>query len=272
MPFWMLYLLSDFLYVLVYYVFGYRKKIVRQNLANSFPGKSSEELKKIEKQFYHHLTDLILESIKGAGISANDLKRRCVNVDKHIYDELLAKNKNVIVVMSHSGNWEWVCEVANMTVTQQTICIYKTLSNKYFDKWIYKTRSKYGTLPFPMEKTLRVMIERNNEPTAIALVGDQNPSSAKNCHWTTFLNQDTAFLPGTERVALKLNWAIVYLKMRKVKRGFYECFTEVLFEDSANTQPGEITEKIARVTEADILEAPGYWLWSHRRWKHKRVV
>lgn len=270
LPFRLLYLFSDFLYLLVYYVLGYRKKIVQQNLKNSFPQKSKEELKKIEKAYYKHLTDLVLETVKGMTISEKSLRKRCKNIDRNVFEDLLQKNKNVVAVMSHNGNWEWVCDVADLTIPQQAMCIYKTLSNKYFDQWIYKIRSRFGTLPFPMEKTLRAMAEYNNKPAAIALVGDQNPSSTKSCHWTTFLNQDTAFLTGSERVAIKMNWAVVYLKMRKIKRGYYECFTEVLFENPGQTQPGEITEKIARTTEQDILEAPEYWLWSHRRWKHKR--
>lgn len=267
----MLYGFSDFLYVLVYYVIGYRKKIVRMNLQNSFPNKSEVELKLLEKKFYKHLTDLILETIKGSNISKKQLEKRCVNLDKKLYDDLLAKKKNAMVVMSHNGNWEWVCQVADLTVTQEAICVYKTLSDKHFDKWIYKLRSKFGTKPYPMEKTMRVMLEHSEIPTVIAIIGDQNPANTKNCHWTTFLNQETAFLPGTERIGTKLNWAIVYLKMRKVKRGYYECTTEMLFENPETTKPGEISEKIARVTEEDILGQPENWLWSHRRWKHKRA-
>ncbi len=272
LPFTALYAFSDFLYLLFYYVLGYRKKIVRMNMRNAFPEKDAAELKKLEKAFYHHLCDLVLETIKGMSISKEELLKRCVNIDRAIYDELLSRHKNALVVMSHNGNWEWVCLVADLTVDQHAMCIYKTLSNKDFDQWFLKLRSRFGTEPITMERSLRTIIENRNVPNVTAIIGDQNPSNPKNCHWTSFLNQETAFLPGTERIASKMGYAVLYLKMKKVKRGYYVCTTESLFDDGSTTSPGEITEAIARVTEADILSQPHTWLWSHRRWKHKRPV
>jgi len=270
LPFPILYLFSNFICFLLYNVIGYRKAIVRANLQNSFPLKSNSERKYIEKAFYKHLADLILETIKGMTISKSSLLQRLALTNPEIFESLYADKRSCIVVMSHCGNWEWVCTVAQLSAPHHAQSVYKTLSNASWDSWFYKIRSRYGTQTFPMEKTLRVMTENANLITATAFIGDQNPANGKNAYWTTFLNQDTCFMMGSEKIARKMDQCVYYLQVRKVKRGFYTAEMILLCEQPKETKEGEITEMIARATERDIVEDPAYWLWSHRRWKYKR--
>lgn len=272
LPFPLLYVLSDFLYVILYKVIGYRTKVVRANLKNAFPEKDEVWIKNTEKEFYWHLTDLILETFKGMSMSKETLIKRLTNESRLFYDKANEEGRSSIIIMSHMANWEWVCMSAQLHAHQKAQCIYKTLKNKPFDEFMLKIRSRFGTMPVPMEQTLRVLAAQQGTGiiTATAFMGDQNPSNGKNAYWTTFLNQDTAFMWGTEKIARKLNQEVWYMQVKKVKRGFYEAHTRLLCQNSAETKEGEITELLARATEQDILSQPAYWLWSHRRWKHKR--
>lgn len=270
LPFSLLYMFSNLLFYIIYYIVGYRKKIVRQNLINSFPNKSETELKTIERKYYLHLCDLILETIKGWNISKTELQKRIKNVDVNVYNQYFKENKHCMVIMSHNANWEWVCLTADISVQQKAMCIYKKLSNKNFDKWIYSIRSRFGTLPISMENSLRIMKKETQIPTATAFIADQNPSSVKQNVWVNFLNQPTVFLNGPARIAQKLNYDLLYLQINKIKRGYYECTTEVLATNVNNDSIEELTQKIASRIEKDILQQPHTWLWSHRRWKHKK--
>lgn len=271
MPFPLLYLFSDFLSFVVYRLVRYRVDVVRSNLKNAFPEKSEIERNYIEHKFYHHLTDMILETIKGMTISRKNLLKRMKLRDPQFFLRLNEANKSCIVVMSHSGNWEWVCLAADASVPQHAQCVYKTLSNPSWDSWFLKLRSRFGTEPFPMEQTLRVMLAHSNMTCATAFIGDQNPANGRNAYWTQFLNQETCFMTGSEKVARKLGQTVVYLKINKVRRGWYECDLETLCDSPKETKDGEITEMIARTTEKDVISQPEHWLWSHRRWKHKRA-
>lgn len=270
LPFPLLFAISDGLRFVLYRLIGYRVKVVRENLVRSFPEKSDSERKQIEKDFYKHLGDLFVETIKGMSISESEMKRRMLNLDQHHYDELFNKEQSAIIVMSHCGNWEWICLMSQIACQQRVQCIYKTLSNGGFDRWMYAIRSKFGANPIPMEQTLRVLDANKSVVTVNAFIGDQNPSSGKGSHWTNFLNQDTPFMMGPEKIAKKFNMPLYYLASRKVRRGFYEATTVPLCLDPTSMADGEITRLIAEHTEREILQQPHIWLWSHRRWKHKR--
>lgn len=270
LPFRLLYGLSNLLYLLLYSILGYRVKVVRGNLERSFPEKSTKERRTIERKFYKHLADMMLETIKGMSISESELRKRMKLSDPSLFEKLAAEGKSVIVVMSHCGNWEWVCLAADISAPQHAQCVYKTLSSPNWEQWFYKVRSRFGTEPFPMEKTLRHMSANAHKLTATAFIGDQNPANGKNAYWTTFLNQDTCFMQGSEKIAKKFGHAVIYLQAEKVARGYYVCHTNMLCDTPSQTSDGEITEMIARATEKDIISQPENWLWSHRRWKHKR--
>lgn len=270
LPFPVLYRLSNFLYLVLYHLAGYRKKVVRVNLQNSFPDKTDAWRRDVERKFYRHLTDMFLETFKGMSLSKEELLKRMTNNPQEIYDKAFAEGRSSIIVMSHKGNWEWVSMSAQLHAKQKAQCIYKQLKNPFFEKLTQGIRSKYGTILIPMEQTLRVLAGQSGMVTATAFIGDQNPSNGKNAYWTKFLNQDTAFMWGTEKIARKTNQEVWYLQVRKIKRGYYEAHTRLLCSNPAETKEGEITELLVRATEEDIMSQPENWLWSHRRWKYKK--
>ncbi len=271
LPFPVFYLLSDAVYFLLYRIIGYRKKVVYENLKNSFPEKTHDELKTIEKHFYKFLCDLFLETLKTLTISEKEAIKRCSfnSNTKKIFDELYEQKRSCILVMGHFGNWEWAGNTFSLVNKQQLYVIYHPLSNKHFDKLMYDMRSRFGTKLYAMKDTMREMIRNRNEINATAFIADQTPSP-EGAYWTTFLNQDTPVFWGTEKIAQKLNYPVVYVTVNRVKRGYYEVNSEYLVMEPKNTTEGEISELHTRKLEKDIIAQPEIWLWSHRRWKHKR--
>jgi KDO2-lipid IV(A) lauroyltransferase len=271
LPFPLFYLVSDGIYLLLYRVIGYRKKVVYENLKNSFPEKTHEELKKIEKQFYHYLVDLFLETLKTLTISKEEAIKRCKLNPKAValFNELYTQKQSCILVMGHFGNWEWAGNTFSLINKQQLYVIYHPLTNKHFDKLMYDMRTRFGSKLYAMKDTMRGMISNRNEINATAFIADQTPAP-ENAYWTTFLNQDTPVFWGTEKIAQKLNYPVVYVTINRVKRGYYEVNAEILVNEPKNTKEGEISELHTRQLEKDIKAQPEIWLWSHRRWKHKR--
>ncbi len=266
-----MYGISDFCFLLIYYVIGYRKKVVYTNLKNSFPEKTHEEIKKIERKFYRYLCDLFLETFKTLTIGKKQLLKRVQFSDKAtaIYNTLRAENRSSIMVLGHYGNWE-ICGAAfSCYVPEQVRVIYHPITNKQFDGLMYKMRSKAGTKLIAMKDTLREMVRTRNELTVTAFIADQTPPP-ESAYWTTFLNQETPVFWGTEKIAQKLNFAVVYVTINRPKRGLYVVESELIFNQPKNTIEGEISEKHTQLLERDIKNCPEIWLWSHRRWKHKK--
>jgi KDO2-lipid IV(A) lauroyltransferase len=271
LPFPILYAVSDGLYVILYYVLGYRKEVVMQNLHNSFPDKSDTEIKKIRKDFYHYLCDLTLETFKTLTIGKSTMLEHC-SIDpeaQKLFTKLAEENKSFILVMGHWGNWEWAGNSFSLLCKHQLYVIYHPLSNKYFDGLIYRMRTRFGTKLIAMKDTFREMAGKRNELSATAFIADQTPSP-EGAFWTKFLNQDTPVFKGTEKIAQRMNYPIVYGRVRRIKRGHYEISAEILFENPAKTEPEMISKSHTMALERDIIAQPEIWLWSHRRWKHKR--
>ncbi len=271
LPFPLLYLFSDFLRLLIYNVFGYRKKVVAENLKNAFPEKSDAERKQIAKDFYVYLCDVLLETLKLLTVSEKGMLKRCQTIeglDK--VNSFLSNGQSIITVMGHFGNWEWANPMFRTLMKEYKLtAVYKTLSNENFDKLFLKARTNFGATLIPMEQTLRAFVSAKSTPTNIALIADQVPSP-KNAQWINFLNQDTACFVGTEKLARKFNFPIFYGKVIRIGRGRYKMVMELLEENPSNTQEGEITKKHMGVLEDLIRQQPATWLWSHKRWKHKR--
>ncbi|MES2734293.1 MAG: lysophospholipid acyltransferase family protein [Bacteroidota bacterium] len=269
LPFPVLYAVSDLMYVIVYRLIKYRKKVVIQNLERSFPEKSSEEIQTIAKAYYHYLCDLILETFKTLTITKEEAIRRCRFHDLTLFRKLYAENKNIILVMGHYGNWEWAGSTMSLETAYQLYVIYHPLSNKYFDQLIYDMRSRFGTKLIPMNNTFRDMVKNKSIVNATAFIADQTPP-AERAYWTTFLNQETPIFEGTAKIAKKLNYPIVFVNVKRTKRGYYEIFTEVLVEHPQLLSEEEISELHTRRLEQEIIKQPEIWLWSHKRWKHKK--
>jgi KDO2-lipid IV(A) lauroyltransferase len=272
LPFAVLYLLSDFLYFLLYYVFSYRKKVIKGNLRNSFPEKNEKQIDRISKDFYHHFCDFFIETVKMLTLSKKEMIKRCKVTPETsaIFSRYAEEKKSVIIAMGHLGNWEWACNSFNAQAAQQLYVIYHPLSNKYFDGLMHKIRTRNGSKLIAMKDTYRDMIANKEGINATAFLSDQTPQP-HHAYWTTFLNQDTPVFKGVEVIAKKMKLPIVFTSMRKVKRGYYEMLSEVLIESPEKVDEDEVSEMYIRKLEEDIRQQPEIWLWSHKRWKHKRA-
>lgn len=271
LPLRVLYVFSDFLFFLFYYFPTYRKSIVRANLRNSFPEKSIEEIIKIEKKFYHHLADLFIEVLKLTHLSEKELRKRFVVENIGLLDRLHKEKRDVIAILGHYNNWEWLT-VFPLLTPYRSISIYKPLHNKSFDRLINKFRTRFGMVLTPMSSVLRELIvsRNNNINTLSAFISDQTPAASEIKYWTTFLNQDTPIYMGAEKIATRYDKAIVFYHISKVKRGHYSLKPELLFEHTSGLPDHVITDAHVRRLEEIIKEKPEYWIWTHRRWKHKK--
>lgn len=271
LPLWLLYGLSDAIYFVVYRMIGYRKKVVADNLRNAFPEKTEQERTRIMEAFYHYLCDLFLETFRTLTMSKKFATRHCsfdANAQK-LFDQYYDAGKSVIIVMGHFGNWEWAGNTFSLLCRQQLYVIYHPLINPYFNKLIVDMRTRFGTKLIPMSDTFKSMVRNRDTISSTAFIADQTPSPDK-AYWTRFMNQDTPVFWGTEAIARKLNYPVVYASVYRVKRGYYCIAAETLFEAPGQTAEGEISEAHTRRLEKDIRLHPSIWLWSHRRWKHKR--
>lgn len=271
LPFPLLYILSDILYFILFRVLGYRKQVVLENLRNSFPEKTEQEINLICKRYYKYLADLFLETFKTLTISRKAMLKRCRFSDQAtaVFNRLAEENKSIILVMGHLGNWEWAGNSFSMLCKHQLYVIYHPLRNKYFDGLMYRMRTRFGTKLIAMKDTFREMLAQRNELNATAFIADQTPSP-ENAHWMQFLNQDTPVFKGAEVIARKIDYAVVYATIKRVKRGYYEINAEVMTDNPKLTSEGELSTAHTQRLEKDIIAQPEVWLWSHRRWKHKR--
>ncbi len=271
LPLRILYVISDFIFLFLYYFPGYRRKVVANNLKNSFPEKTSEELQGIEKKFYHHLCDLIVETVKLTHLSNKQLVKRMPLANPELLDKLHKEGRDVVAVLGHYGNWEWLLSLPLFT-KYQTASIYKPLQNKYFDGFMQHHRSRNGMILTPMSNIVRELINlrQKNVRSLFAFINDQTPPKGDIKYWTNFLNQDTPVYTGAEKIASKYDMAVVFFNIQKKRRGFYHFTVELLFEHSAGLSEYLITDAQVKRLEEIIRSRPEFWIWSHRRWKHKR--
>lgn len=270
LPFSLLYGLSDFMYYVMYYLAGYRKKVVLKNIKNSFPEKTNTEHVEIAKKFYRHFCDLTLESLKVFTISEKEVHERMVLKNPEVSDKYFNQGRSVIIAGGHYNNWELFAVAIDSMVKHQTIAIYKPLTSKYFDQKMRETRSKYGLRMISTKIVKEVFESERNNLTATIFGIDQSPPYTAKAHWMTFLNQDTGVLFGTEKYAREYNYPVLFARINKEKRGYYTFEFTGEWDNPQKTAHGEITEKITRMLEQDIIDRPEFWLWSHKRWKHKR--
>jgi Kdo2-lipid IVA lauroyltransferase/acyltransferase len=270
LPFSILYKVSDGLYHLLK-LSGYRKNVVLNNLRNSFPEKTEVEIQSISNGYFRYLCDLILETLKTMKMSAKESQGRCIFHNTEWLDKFYREGQSLIIVLGHYGNWEWAGPAFTLGAHHQLTVIYRPLSNTYFDNMMTRMRTKFGTRITPVNLTLRDMVAQRQSVTATAFIADQS-AIPSNCYWTTFLNQDTPVFAGPEKLAVKFNYPVVYMNVKRIRRGYYEVFPELLFAAPQNTIENEISEAFMKRLEREIVLNPVPWLWSHRRWKHKRYI
>jgi KDO2-lipid IV(A) lauroyltransferase len=266
-----LYKLADVLAFFLRSVFKYRKQVVINNLRNSFPEKSEAEIKQIAKQSYTHLADRVVENIKCLTIKPEEYLSRCTVENIELLTELYNQKKSVVLMLPHINCWEYAGYVAH-TLTKFTIYgVYSPAKNKYFNNLIVRTRTKLGMNLISMKDTFAYFKNKPKEVTFHVFVSDQSPSNPQKAYWTKFLHQDTAFFYGGARYAVKHNCIPVYAKIIQIKRGYYRAYLSKIKEDVTNCTPDDIVQGFAEKLEAQLKEHPAHWLWSHKRWKHKKI-
>jgi len=271
LPLPVLHCISDFFSFLIFYVFRYRRKTVFTNLQNSFPDKTPGEILKIARKNYRQLTDYFIEWMYRIHMGEKELSRRLQYMNPEIFEKYLKEGRNIMLYLSHHGNWEWPTMISGIT-GYTTLAVYKPLKNKYFDKLFLDLRGKFGAIGVPMASTIRKIVEYRNTNTPILVfnVADQRPEWKSLQHWTRFMNQDTPVITGPEKIAKKFDMVCVMLSIDRVRRGYYETEFEVLENDSGQEGEFEITRKYLGKLEKSIREKPELYLWTHKRWKYTR--
>lgn len=271
LPFKLLYLFSDLLYVVFYYIVKYRRKTVRKHLEMALPHLSEKERLEVEKKSYKHQCDMFLEMIKTLNISRKEMERRFVFTNLEIYKELEAKQKSVAIMFAHYASYEWAVSMNNY-LNFKGYGIYKRIKNPYFDNLVKKIRLVHKATLITTKETTQT-IEENNSNKVLAVYGfisDQTPGSVKNSHWYRFMGIETPIHIGAEVLAKRFDMSVVFLRTKKVKRGFYEATLEVLTDDARSIPDYKISETFMQKVEEQIYEAPEFYMWTHKRWKHKK--
>ncbi len=270
LPLWTLYLLSDFMFLIVYHIIKYRRKLVFKNMSDSFPEKSEQEIRHLEKAFYHWFCDYIVESIKLLTISKKQLMRRMVFKGTDVVDNIVKEGQSCAVYLGHYCNWEWITSLP-LWVTPETQCgqIYHVLENSDYDHLFLQLRQRMGAVCIPMAETLRRIIKYKQEgrQVVIGYISDQVPFWNNIHHWVTFLNHDTPVLTGTERLAQQTNHAVLYIDVTRPKRGYYIAEFKLITREPKLMKDYSITETYFKMLEESICRAPEFWLWTHNRWK-----
>jgi KDO2-lipid IV(A) lauroyltransferase len=275
LPLKVLYVLSDFFYVIVYYIAKYRRKVVRANLTKSFPEKSLEDIIQIEKKFYHYFCDLFIETMYQINMSEKEILKRVKIVNADIINDFYLQNKSVMLMTAHYCNWEWLSSLTlSLSHKNSLHNIYKKLKDKSFDQFMIDIRTKYGAGVIEMQDLFKTMLHKRNEDelATYGMISDQRPAAQSIRFWMTFLNQDTPVFVGTEQLSKKFDYPVVFLAISRIKRGYYSAEVKLLESEPKNTAPNEITEKYMHMLEENIKAAPEYWLWTHNRWKYKREI
>ena len=268
LPFFILYGISNILFFFIYRIFGYRKTLVRNNLTRSFPNKSEAEIRNIESGFYQHLCDLMVEGIKNFTISETASRQRMKIINPELLEPYFNQGKSVVLVGGHYNNWELVALAFPIQMKHTPLALYSPLRNEFWNEKVTKSRSKYGLEMLRVDAILEKMKTQKDEKFAVIFASDQSPTKLQLAHFMTFLNQETGVAYGAERMAREFNIPIIAGSNIKVSRGHYKVIYTLISDDHSKFKEGEITAAFTRQLEKDILSAPQYWLWSHRRWKH----
>ena len=273
LPTGLLYRIAGGVAWLLEHTIKYRKEVVIENIATSFPTKSEAEVKEIAHQFYRHFADMLVENIKALTISPEELIQRIIvpNV-KEIFKPYQDSNRSVVIVLGHCGAWQWAGLVAPALIDQRLYAFYSPLNNKYFDRLLKRSRSRYGMQLVSMRDYLRHIRASYYEGVSALhfFLFDQSPLNPRKAYWTRFLNQDTAFYYGPAHFAIEQRSVVLYVAVKYQSRGNYLASITTITENAAAHSPNEIIEKCVRLLEKQIEETPADWLWSHRRWKHKK--
>lgn len=266
LPFWFLFRISDGLFLLLFHLVRYRRRVVRENLEACFPEKSASDLYQLEQQFYRHLSDVVVETIKLISISPNELKQRIRHENPELTEQIISEGKSFVAMATHMANWEWLLAGNALYLNGKIDAVYKPLHNRFFEKLMLRIRTRFGCHPVPSDTVLRSQIYRRSIPKGIAMAADQTPGSEGSVI-IPLLGRPTYFFKGPPKLASKLDFPMVYAGIRKEARGRYVLFVEPLATEDSLDETSVLKEFSLRL-ERDIRRQPALWLWSHRRWKH----
>lgn len=273
LPFWVLYGLSWFIYVLLNYLIGYRRKVIYTNLKNSFPEKSDAEIKSIQKKFYKNFADYLVETLKICSISQKELDKRHTYSNLEVFETCKKEGKDVMLMAGHNFNWEWFVGLGNHLVTKNRYAVYHKVRNEFWNDMINGIRGKFGTVPLDMKKTARFILSTtDNGENTYLFVADQSPKKTNIHYDLEFLNQNTPVFIGFDKITIKKNMAVVYCKMTKTKQGHYHTSFERILPENEKFEPYETVHQFFHKLEKTIQEQPDNWLWSHKRWKYKKGI
>lgn len=272
LPLSVLYFFSDFLFFVSFYLVRYRRRLVQRNLANSFPEKDKEELKKIEKEFYRNLCDYAVETLKLVTISKEELSRRMVFKNPEVLQNFKANNQSILFLASHQFNWEWILVSASINFPMDIDFVYQPVNNKFIDDLILKIRTRFGAHPIKRAEVARELVRRKHIVRGVASVADQYPGYGHDKKYiTTFLNQETAFFLGTNQLARLTQYPALYYPMHRVRRGYYEAYPLIIASPPYSKDDDSVVGNYVRVVEDLIKKHPSGWLWSHNRWKKRHL-
>ena len=269
LPLPVLYLFTDFFFLLLISIAPYRKKVILGNIERSFPDKSPAEHKRLLRKFYRHFTDLLAEGVKNLSISESSLRKRFQVKNPELMEELFNSQRNVLLVSGHFNNWEWLITSQNFLFPHQAYGIGMPLSSQFWHKKVNSRRERFGMRVLHAKNYREKLSNNPDELKAVLVLSDQSPGNSLKSYWMNFLHQQTAVLFGAEMMANELNYAVVFFATRKVKRGHYEMELKLITEEPRSLHWGEITEAHTNALEKEIKENPSQWLWSHRRWKRE---
>lgn len=268
LPFAWIYKLSDICCFFAYHVCRYRRKVVWSNLWQAFPDQEAAAIQKMSKAFYQYLCDLLLEHIKNLYITPAQVAQRCQIANPAVLQQLYAQGRHILLVTGHYGNWEWAGNAVALQTNYALHALYQPLSNPYFDALLLRMRSRFGRKLIHHHKALKALLQYDTIPKATAILADQAPIP-EHAAVTRFLGQPTYVFKGIEKLAKKLNHAVVYISTQRIKRGYYTMHATLLFENPADVPANMITTAHTQSLEADIHRQPATWLWSHKRWKNR---
>jgi KDO2-lipid IV(A) lauroyltransferase len=269
LPFRALYVCADAVAFVMEHVVRYRKDVILQNLRNSFPEKSEDERRQIMKGFYRNFADIIMETFKSMRLTREEAIKRVTIRNRELFDQFYKEQRNVMVVLGHYANFEWVALTFPLTVKQACYAVFQPLKNNHFNRKVVQIRERFGLTLFPMKQTYYYMIQNPTPNSMYGFMADQSPQKERIKHWTKFLNQYTGVHLGVENLARKLDMSVLFLEVHRVRRGYYELEPILITHKPQEMAPFEITDRHVQALESLIRRKPEDWLWSHKRWKHQ---
>jgi len=272
LPMWALYAFSSFLYLLAFYVVRHRHQVIREQLEKVFPDSSEADRERIHKQFLKNFCDVLVEVWKSVTMSEADMRARMQIVNLDVARHYLDAGQSLMFVTSHLGNWEWLLQGVTLQLGYPVDAAYKPLHDPWAERLMLKVRSRFGARLVPAKELLADFLKRRGIVRAIAMNADQAPVSTDKRYWTRFLGQDTAFYIGAEQIARATRLPILYVGVRRIRRGYYEVELKTLWDGREVAAPNAVTERYARTCEVDVLKRPADWLWSYRRWRLKKPL